>query len=343
MNTNQQIIVTEQYTDDQRPSYEALRKWMDLPLTRIPYFIRDFLKKRNNIPVEVLQQWLEDSKVKVRRVAMATCQNRNNVPLDLIRQGLADSDLSVREAAMIACELRNDITPAVIQQWVDDSNHDVRKCALCLCHGRDDIPAEMLIRELTNENCPMIIGAALNACEGRSDIPAEAIKYAKERHPLVEINARRIELSRNTRLYLVEMERNHQTPEISCERHGVVQDEATCATSQLIRVVEPPERVYQKCVGDVIVVATIPDDAQIKVGRCGDYRASKAVIVEIIGQLCGEPTAISFRDNRLYYAGDEAIFDDFGHGTRGRFNGFHFYCTMQEAMAKPKGSKPRSV
>lgn len=72
----------------------------------------------------------------------------------------------------------------------------------------------------------------------------------------------------------------------------------------VIRTIEPPELVYKKCIGGIIVVASIPKDAQVRGSVGHKCRASKAVIKEIIGDLCGEQVGISKYDLRtLYYAG----------------------------------------
>ena len=61
-------------------------------------------------------------------------------------------------------------------------------------------------------------------------------------------------------------------------------------------------------------------------------RASKAVIKEIIGDLCGEQVGISKYDLRtLYYAGDEVEIDNFDFSNEECSTGFHFFCTIEEA------------
>ena len=100
----------------------------------------------------------------------------------------------------------------------------------------------------------------------------------------------------------------------------------------VIRTIEPPERVYKKCVGGVIVVASIPKDAQVRGSFNHKCRASKAVIEQIIGDLCGEPVGISKHDLKtLYYAGDEVEIDNFDFSDEECSTGFHFFCTIGEA------------
>ena len=100
----------------------------------------------------------------------------------------------------------------------------------------------------------------------------------------------------------------------------------------VIRTIEPPALVYKKCVADVIVVAEIPNDAQVR----GDYnrkcRSSKAVIKEIIGDFCGEKVGISVYDKTTCYrAGDVVEIDDFDMSDEECSTGFHFFCDRKLA------------
>ena len=100
----------------------------------------------------------------------------------------------------------------------------------------------------------------------------------------------------------------------------------------LIRTIEPPEKVYKKCIGGVIVVATIPADAQVR-GTHGDKcRCNKAKIVDIIGEVMGERVGISQYDKKtIYCIGDDVEITDFDYSNERCASGFHFFCTMQEA------------
>ena len=79
-----------------------------------------------------------------------------------------------------------------------------------------------------------------------------------------------------------------------------------------IRTVEPPQKVYKKCVGGVIVVAEIPKDTQVRGKATGKCRTNKAKIVDIIGDFAGEKVGISIWDKTTtYFIGDDVIIDDF--------------------------------
>jgi hypothetical protein len=100
----------------------------------------------------------------------------------------------------------------------------------------------------------------------------------------------------------------------------------------LIRTIEPPERVYKKCLSGVIVVAVIPKDAQVRGTIHGKCRADKAKIVEIIGDFAGEKVGVSSYDYKtMYFVGDEVVVDNFDYSNEECSTGFHFFCTREQA------------
>ena len=100
----------------------------------------------------------------------------------------------------------------------------------------------------------------------------------------------------------------------------------------LIRTFEPPEQVYKKCIGGVIVVASIPKDAQIRGKMGAKCRSNKAVIKQIIGEVCGEHVGISSYDLKTTYrVGDVIEIEDFDLGCEECSTGFHFFCSIEEA------------
>ena len=101
-----------------------------------------------------------------------------------------------------------------------------------------------------------------------------------------------------------------------------------------IRTIEPPQRVYKKCVGGVIVVAEIPKDAQIRGKIIGKCRTNKAKIVDIIGDFAGEKVGISIWDKTTtYFIGDDIEIDDFDMSDDEECStGFHFFCTIEQAQ-----------
>ena len=98
------------------------------------------------------------------------------------------------------------------------------------------------------------------------------------------------------------------------------------------RTFEPPKRVYKKCLNGVIVVAEIPADAEVR-GMIGQKcRTNKAKIVDVIGDLCGAKIGFSLYDSTVFYmVGDEIEVEDFDYSDRECSQGFHFFCTREEA------------
>ena len=98
------------------------------------------------------------------------------------------------------------------------------------------------------------------------------------------------------------------------------------------RTIEPPEKVYKKCEAGVIVVAHIPDDAEVRGSLNGKCRANKAEILEIIGDFCGEPVGISKYDGTTwYYPGDMVEVENFDQSNEECSTGYHFFCTIEQA------------
>ncbi|KGN88022.1 hypothetical protein HR08_01150 [Porphyromonas gulae] len=228
---------------------------------------------------------------------MNACQGRD-IPLEIIEKGLKDSDWRVRQAAMNACQGR-DIPLEIIEKWLKDSDCDVRQAAMNACQGRD-IPLEIIEKGLKDSDCD-VRQAAMNACQGR-DIPLEIIeKWLKDSDWRFRQAAMKISKERGMEF---------------------------AAT----RTIDPPKEVYKKCIGGVIVVAEIPENAHIRGRYNGKCRASEAVIKDIIGDIQGERIGVSIYDTKtMYEVGDHIIIDNFDMSDDECSTGFHFFCTKEEA------------
>jgi len=100
----------------------------------------------------------------------------------------------------------------------------------------------------------------------------------------------------------------------------------------LIRTIEPPTTVYKKCLGGIIVCATIPSYAQIRGSYGGKCRASAAIITSVIGTYYGESIGVSLHDKKTTYrTGDEVEISDFNMSDAECAAGYHFFCTEYEA------------
>ncbi len=253
--------------------------------------------KNKKLPLEIIEKWLKDSDCDVRAAAMNACQGRD-IPLEIIEKWLKDSDCDVRAAAMNACQGR-DIPLEIIEKGLKDSDWYVRAAAMNACQGRD-IPLEIIEKWLKDSDW-YVRAAAMNACQGR-DIPLEIIeKGLKDSDWYVRAAAMN-----------------------ACKRNGI--------EIPVIRTFEPPKQVYKKCLCGIIVVAEIPQNAQVR-GKIGSKcRASEAIIVDIIGNICGEKVGISKYNTRIMYEiGDHIIIDDFDFSDEECSTGYHFLCTLKEA------------
>ena len=164
-----------------------------------------------------------------------------------------------------------------------------------------DVPLEVIERGLKDGDCD-VRQAAMNACQGK-DVPLEVIERGLKDDDW----------------------RVRQAAIRYCEQRGI--------EIPAIRTIEPPEKVYKKCLDGVIVVATIPYDAEVRGSYNGKCRTNKAKIVDIIGDFCGEKIGFSTYDyTTTYFIGDEVVIDDFDKSFEECSTGFHFFCTLEQAQ-----------
>ena len=229
---------------------------------------------------------------------------------DVIERWLKDEDRDVRTAAMNACQGREDIPLEVIERGLKDKVCDVRYAAINACQGREDIPLDVIERWLRDKEWRVRL-TAINACQSREDIPLDVIERGLKDEDCVVRTAA--------------MNACQGREDISLE---VISREDI----PLLRAFEPPEKVYKKCLGGVIVVANIPKDAQVRGENGKKCRANKAVITDIIGEFQGEKIGISIYDKTtMYKIGDVVEIEYFDISFEKCAPGFHFFCTEEEA------------
>ena len=194
---------------------------------------------------------------------------------------------------------RKKLSIEVIEKGLKDSDCDVRAAAMNACAGKD-VPLEVIEKWLKDSDCD-VRAAAMNACAGK-DVPFEVIeKGLKDSDCGVRAAAMN-----------------------ACKENGI--------PIPTIRTIEPPQKVYKKCIGGVIVIAEIPKDAQVRGKASGKCRANKAKIVDIIGNFAGEKVGISIWDKTTtYFIGDDVEIDNFDMSDEECSTGFHFFCTLKQA------------
>ena len=194
---------------------------------------------------------------------------------------------------------RKKLSLEVIEKGLKDDDCDVRQAAMNACQGKD-VPLEVIEKGLKDDDW-RVRQAAMNACQGK-DVPLEVIEKGLKDD---DCDVRQAAMN-------------------ACQKVGI--------PIPTIRTVEPPQKVYKKCVGGVIVVAEIPKDAQVRGKTTGKCRTNKAKIVDIIGDFAGEKVGISIWDKTTtYFIGDDVIIDDFDMSNEECSTGFHFFCTLKQA------------
>ena len=82
------------------------------------------------------------------------------------------------------------------------------------------------------------------------------------------------------------------------------------------------------------MVASIPEDAQIRGDKRHGYRADKATIVDVAGDFCGEPVGVSlYKHDVTYRVGKEVLVEDFDFSYECMSSGFHFFTDYRQAKA----------
>ena len=195
---------------------------------------------------------------------------------------------------------RKNLSIEVIEKGLKDRDWRVRTAAMNACVGRD-VPLEVIEKWLKDSDW-RVRTAAMNACVGR-DVPLEVIeKWLKDSDWRVRTAAMH-----------------------ACKKAGI--------PIPPIRTIEPPQKVYKKCIGGVIVIAEIPKDAQVRGEVFGKCRTNKAKIVDIIGNFAGEKVGVSIYDKTtMYFIGDDIQIDDFDMSDEECSTGFHFFCTIEQAQ-----------
>lgn len=268
--------------------------------------LKAFSGQQTAIPLSILEQGLTDRNKKVREAAKNACVGQN-IPLSVICKWLAEKkNWHKRAAAMLAC-IGQDIPFSVIQRGLTDEDHDVREAAMRVCMSIKYQPVpnafmvDQIARWLQDDEDSHLRVTALQACV-RWDVPAAIIR----------------------RRLTDENQTIRKTATMICKQKGIA--------LPLVRMVEPPPIVYKKCIGDVIVCAQIPADAQVRGQEGTMCRADKAIICRIIGDFYGEKVGISLHNQTTtYWVGDTISVEDFDMSNDLHSSGFHFFCSRKEA------------
>ena len=255
--------------------------------------------------LKMVKHTLENSLSHKERLTMAKKCKVKGIPWAWISSWIESPSGDLRLAAVNACVERDklhnkELLLKVIEVGLIDTNIITSNTAAELCLNIN-IPYSK-VAEWQDSGLFFKRLAAMYACVGRLDAP---VSYIEKGLHDTDVRVRRAAaMARETRRY-----------------------------KPLVRTFEPPNVVYKKCVG-TMVVAGIPEDAQVRGDPKGKCRANKAVILDIVGDIWGEKIGIPLGEpEMLYRINDQILTIDFDYGL-GVENkpGFTFYCTERLAQ-----------
>ena len=267
-----------------------------------------------------------------RIAALKACANRNDIPVNLIEAALDDADEDIRKAAVKVCQTIV-ITPGKVFRGMYSSRPEIVLATIRSVRENGGLTLDFVIHCLKNnddrikkaiaEACadikipPQTVFEWLNGCEHYQQLAAA---YSCAKDP--EIASRFLGLMLDAR--------NQEVRRVAL---GI---EATIPHAPYHLPIAPPKKAYKKCLGDVIVVATIPEDAIVYGDQAGPCRASKAEIVSIKGSFYGEKIGISVYDlTTTYHVGDKIEFDpEVFNKSDKPYSGPGFYFFQDEELAR---------
>lgn len=287
---------------------------------------------RTDIPLETIKDWLWEDHYFCREAALNSCIGRSDVPQEFIARELGNS--ATQDYAAKAFLGRTDVPHKTIMRWLESESPAFRAAAFYANAGNCDIPLKYIIRELNeyDDSCELEINveAALKNCEGRKDVSEALINNwfssFDESFQLAALSAcagkKGNENNILARLQGFSSEISQMAMYV-CSKNGI--------NVPLYRESEPDREVYIKCLDDVVAVAEIPEDAQIRSALRVDsfraYRTNKAIIKKIFGNTNGEKVGISAcSDYSLYFTGDKIEIENFEYIHNIYGNGIVFYC-----------------
>lgn len=312
------------------------------------------------IPFYLIKEFLTFENEKIAYAVARWCKNKI-IPRDEVKEWLKSSNPILRTAGLYA-NIGKKLPNPDYGSWVDFvANPEIldalsiyfkntRKLNWCILDNWYIESTEVSIRALIMDIVGARRGGVALLSRGLKDDSANVRESASRAFYRKRISLARIGCFRKSNPFLSAKRvasmyalARHKNAPIKWLVDGLkdansdVVAAARFASSQLglppFKVVEIDENVYKKCLGDVIVIAEIPKDAETR-GNQGKYcRSNKAKIVDIIGDFYGEKIGISCYDNDVrYQIGDYVKIPDFDfHENRFFVPGFYFFLTFLEA------------
>lgn len=286
-----------------------------------------------NMPLEWALEGLDDCDHLVKHAAVNALQYHGDMPVEQI-EGLLYSELWYRKHAGVNACISKDLSLNILREWAwFDATRNMPKvfcdAAAAACIDNPNIKYKTVERIMCKADTVNAKRLAARAFRGRN-VPVARIVYllhsASESAQMAGLYAYSVDMP----IPYVEIGEKLISENVYVRRLAA----AVCDKSRqkVVRVVEPMGQVYKRCAGGVIVVATIPADAQIRGNSSQGYRASKAVIEDVVGTFCGEPVGVSLHDHVTSYCiGDEIEISDYDFSYEPMSTGFHFFTEYERA------------
>lgn len=322
-------------------------------------------KSNTNLSLEFVDKLRKSHIPYERQAAMLACVGNKKVCADWLYKGLEDADFLVKGAAVKAFYRRNDIPLRDVKTLLHAEQWYKRYAGINACVGRrlsmDTIKnwaGFSMIKYLPES----FYCAAAAACNENHAVPYRMVERVLREAPMT--SAKLLAAKAFGRIYvptdkiaamLHESDRFVQMAGLYAYNAGLsIPHKAisgkliandveirrlafrVCDKNQLAvrRVIEPPKHVYKKCAGDVVLVARIPEDAQIRGDAKYGYRADRAVIEDVHGDFCEERVGVSLHDHSVdYKIGQEVMICDYDLGYEPMSSGFHFFTDIYQAKA----------
>jgi hypothetical protein len=288
------------------------------------YYSPELLKKsvlKNPASDFVVKKWLNSDEWYEKCLGLYSVAMLGNFHHMYYVELLADMDKDVRDAAVDALRSAR-LSPAVIVSgYLKAKTLSERISWMRIAAGREDLslpisPNNMDVSEIKemrgihidDKSCDGWLkgtekekAVALYTLIDEPNVPYVIVNRAlRDNHPLV-----------------------HETALILAGMHNYPAH----------REFEPGIPVYKKCIGNVVVLATIPPEAEVRGDPRMEGRANLASITEVKGDFFGEPVGISFYDAVTQYRkGGFIKVDNFDYSLEDcNTTGFHFFSTFKEA------------
>ena len=284
-----------------------------------------------NLSMDTIRWAINSQNAEERIAAINACKNRDDIRVHLIETGLSDATAEVRIATKSLCKTIT-IAPDKIERGLQNPYPDIVLATLRSVREREELTIDIIKRCLNYENNSVKMAAAESCADiiipndivltwiNSGDFHKQiAAAYACKKSP---------EAAEKYLGLLLDLKSN-KARGIALEIEGMIPRSPSPDTFT------PPEKVYKKCLGDVIVIATIPKDAIVYGSEDSPCRASKANIIGIEGDFYGEEVGISIYDlSTTYRVGDRIEFDEkeFKRTYRNHGGpGFYFFCAKELA------------